>query len=40
MTTLEPPFKAEDMADFIADFALNKGRFFNGKIIPVSISTP
>ena len=34
------PFKAEEMADFIADFALNKGRFFNGKIIPVSISTP
>lgn len=34
------PFKAEDMADFIADFALNKSRFFNGKIIPVSISTP
>jgi 3-oxoacyl-[acyl-carrier protein] reductase len=34
------PFTAEGMADFIADFALNKGKFFNGKVIPVSISTP
>jgi len=33
-------FSAIDMASFIADFALNKSKFFNGKIIPVSISTP
>lgn len=33
-------FKANEMAEFIVDFALNKHRFFNGKIIPVSISTP
>jgi NAD(P)-dependent dehydrogenase (short-subunit alcohol dehydrogenase family) len=31
---------AEEMADFISDFAMNKGLFFNGKIIPVSNSTP
>lgn len=34
------PFQASDMADFIVDFALNKSKFFNGKIIPVTISTP
>lgn len=33
---LEP----SDMGKFIADFALNQGRFFNGKIIPVSATTP
>ena len=31
---------AQEMADFISDFAMNKGLFFNGKIIPVSNSTP
>jgi len=36
----KPPFKASEMADFIVDFALNKHKFFNGKIIPVTISTP
>lgn len=35
-----PPFKADEMADFIVDFAMNKHKFFNGKIIPVTISTP
>lgn len=29
-----------EMGEFIADFAINKGRFFNGKIIPVSSTTP
>lgn len=29
-----------DMGELIADFALTKGRFFNGKIIPVSSHTP
>jgi 3-oxoacyl-[acyl-carrier protein] reductase len=36
----QAPHSAEEMAAFIADFALNGGRFFNGKILPVSISTP
>ncbi|NVO09576.1 MAG: SDR family oxidoreductase [Bacteroidales bacterium] len=33
-------FKTAEMADFIVDFAINKSKFFNGKIIPVSISNP
>lgn len=33
-------FKTSEMADFVVDFAINKFKFFNGKIIPVSISTP
>ncbi len=36
----EAPFKASEMADFIVDFALTKHKFFNGKIIPVTVSTP
>jgi len=39
-----PDFKAQvtasDMASFIVDFALNKAKLFNGKIIPVSVTTP
>lgn len=31
---------AEEMAKFISNFALNGSNYFNGKIIPVSISTP
>jgi 3-oxoacyl-[acyl-carrier protein] reductase len=34
------PLTAQDMADFIAYFAMNGSRYFNGKIIPVSLSTP
>lgn len=34
------PLQPEEMASFIADFALNGQRFFNGKIIPVSLTTP
>lgn len=30
----------EEMANFITDFTINSGRFFKGKILPVSISTP
>ena len=36
----EPPLNAEEMADFIAYFAVNGHRFFNGKILPVALSTP
>jgi NAD(P)-dependent dehydrogenase (short-subunit alcohol dehydrogenase family) len=31
---------AEEMASFICDFGLKGWRFFNGKVLPVSISTP
>jgi NAD(P)-dependent dehydrogenase (short-subunit alcohol dehydrogenase family) len=34
------PTTASQMAEFIADFALNGNKYFNGKILPVSISTP
>jgi NAD(P)-dependent dehydrogenase (short-subunit alcohol dehydrogenase family) len=39
-----PGFKASleprEMAQFIRDFALHSGKFFNGKVLPVSTSTP
>lgn len=39
-----PGYKAhvhpEEMAAFILDFALNAQRFVNGKIVPLSVSTP
>jgi len=34
------PLTPEQMGAFIANFALNGRAFFNGKILPVSISTP
>ncbi|MDD3636190.1 MAG: SDR family NAD(P)-dependent oxidoreductase [Bacteroidales bacterium] len=34
------PLSAGEMASFIADFAVNGSKFFNGKILPVSVSTP
>jgi len=34
------PVTASEMAQWIAHFALNGHKFFNGKIIPVSLSTP
>lgn len=36
----EAPLSAEEMGAYIADFALNGHRFYNGKILPVSVSTP
>jgi 3-oxoacyl-[acyl-carrier protein] reductase len=36
----EAPLKAHQMAEYICDFALNGHKYFNGKIIPVSSSTP
>ena len=34
------PMSSEEMGEFLADFAVNGQRFFNGKILPVSVSTP
>lgn len=34
------PLKPSEMAEFIKDFALTGHRVFNGKILPVSLSTP
>ena len=36
----EAPVKAEEMARFIIDFAMKAHHYINGKIIPVSLSTP
>lgn len=36
----EAPTTPAEMASFIVDFAQNGNRFFKGKILPVSISTP
>ncbi|MFC2115729.1 SDR family oxidoreductase [Bacteroidota bacterium] len=37
---LEAPIKASEMASFVQEFALNGHRYFNGKTLPVSVSTP
>ena len=34
------PLNADEMAKYIYDFAINGCKYFNGKIIPVSLSTP
>jgi len=36
----QAPLMPIEMAQFIADFAINGHHFFNGKILPVSLSTP
>jgi 3-oxoacyl-[acyl-carrier protein] reductase len=36
----QAPLKANEMAAFISEFAVNGHKYFNGKIIPVSSSTP
>ena len=36
----EAPTTPDQIAAFIVDFALNGNRFFKGKILPVSLSTP
>ncbi len=34
------PLSSQEMASFIVDFAMNGNKYFNGKILPVSVSTP
>lgn len=36
----QAPVSAADMGAYLADFALNGHRFFNGKILPVAVTTP
>ncbi|MDA7803044.1 SDR family oxidoreductase [Crocinitomix sp.] len=36
----EAPLSAAEMAEFIGDFSVNSNKWINGKVIPVSISTP
>ena len=39
-TGFSAPVSPSDMASFIADFAVNGNKFFNGKILPVALSVP
>ena len=34
------PLSASDMGRYVADFAMNGHKIFNGKILPVSVTTP
>lgn len=36
----EAPLTSVEMAEFISWFALNGSKFFNGKVLPVAVSTP
>jgi short-subunit dehydrogenase len=36
----KPPLTADEMAEYIANFALKGHKFFNGKILPVSLHSP
>lgn len=36
----EAPVQPDEMAEYISDFTLNAWRWMNGRIIPVSLSTP
>jgi len=36
----DAPLNATQMAEFINDFSLNGFKYFNGKVLPVSLSTP
>jgi short-subunit dehydrogenase len=36
----QAPITAEKMAEYIVDFTLNSHNWLNGKIIPVSMTTP
>ncbi len=36
----QSPLTARRMAEFIADFTLNGHKWFNGKVLPVALSTP
>ncbi len=38
--TYAAPLKPQEMAEFIADFALYKWKYFNGKVLPVAVSNP
>ena len=37
---IKTPLEASEMADFVKDFATNGQRYFNGKTLPVALSTP
>lgn len=36
----EAPLSAQEMANFMVNFLLNESKYYNGKTLPVSLSTP
>jgi hypothetical protein len=36
----QAPLSAAQMAEYIIDFALKGHQFYNGKVLPISSSTP
>jgi short-subunit dehydrogenase len=36
----QAPIGAEEMGSYVADFALNGHKLFNGKVLPVAVTTP
>jgi short-subunit dehydrogenase len=36
----QAPVSSEEMAKYIADFAIHGNRYFNGKVIPVAVNNP
>lgn len=37
---INAPVSAEEMGDYIADFALNGSQYYNGQVLPVTIGSP
>lgn len=38
--TYKAPLSAIEMAEYIYDFSINGSKYYNGKVLPVSLSTP
>jgi len=38
--SFKAPLTASEMASFICDFAISANKYYNGKVLPVSLSTP
>ena len=36
----QAPLSADQMGDYLLNFALNGHQFYNGKVLPVSAGTP
>jgi hypothetical protein len=34
------PLSAEEMGEYLAEFACSGAKYYNGKVLPVSVSTP
>jgi 3-oxoacyl-[acyl-carrier protein] reductase len=38
--TYKAPLSSSEMAEYIYDFSINGSKYYNGKVLPVSLSTP